>query len=60
MGYLAWPQWEMMHLPSQRLDMPGWGIPREHPPTQRRKGGGMGEGMWERVTGREGSEQDVK
>jgi hypothetical protein len=25
LGCLVWPQWEMKHLASQRLEMSGWG-----------------------------------
>jgi hypothetical protein len=32
----------MEHLALQRIEVSGWGIPRETPPTQRRRGKGMG------------------
>jgi hypothetical protein len=39
---LVRPQWERMSLASGRLDVPGWGIPREDPSAQRRWGWGVG------------------
>ena len=40
---LVWPQWERKHLALQRLEVPGFGgYPGGGPPTQRKRGGGMG------------------
>jgi hypothetical protein len=42
--YLVCHQWERKHLVSQRLEVPGWA-----PPTQRRRGGVIEEGLGEGV-----------
>lgn len=42
LGCLVCPHWEKKSLASQRLEVPGWGIPREAQTTQRRREEEMG------------------
>jgi hypothetical protein len=52
LGCLVWPQWERMNLASQRLDVPGWGIPMGTSTISEEKGRDGGRRIVEWVTRR--------
>jgi hypothetical protein len=52
LGCLVWPQWERKALASQRLEVRRQRHYHGRTPTQKRREGTIGEGLWEGVTRR--------